>query len=93
MIWILTNNNNSNIFNWNQIKCIKKLDFEWNKEAVARSGKVYTGGAPKFEDILEAPQQLALIEALIKIKPDWFKNIEKKEMEKAQRESQKNYYD
>jgi len=75
------------------IKCIKKLDFEWNKEAVARSGKVYTGGAPKFEDILEAPQQLALIEALIKIKPDWFKNIEKKEMEKAQRESQKNYYD
>ena len=34
------------------IKCIKRLDFEWNKEAVARAGKVYTGGAPKFEDIL-----------------------------------------
>ena len=75
------------------IKCIKKLDFEWNKEAVARAGKVYTGGAPKFEDILEPPQQLALIESLIKIKPDWFENIEKKEREEAQREAQKNYYD
>lgn len=75
------------------IKCIKKLDFEWNKEAVSRSGKIYTGGAPKFEDILKPPQQLALIESLLKIKPDWFKNIEKKEMEQSQREAQKNYYD
>ena len=75
------------------IKCIKKLDFEWNKEAVARAGKVYTGGSPKFENILEPPQQLALIESLIKIKPDWFENIEKKEREEAQREAQKNYYD
>jgi len=72
-------------------KCIQKLDFEWNKEAVARSGNIYTGGAPKFEDILEAPQQLALVESLIKIMPNWFENIERKELEGIQRESQQNY--
>ena len=75
------------------LKCIKKLDFEWNKEAVSRAGKIYTGGAPKFEDILEAPQQLALIESLIKVMPNWFENIEKKEDEAAQREAKNNYYD
>tara|TARA_B100000949_G_scaffold213807_1_gene208916 strand:- start:372 stop:788 length:417 start_codon:yes stop_codon:yes gene_type:complete len=74
-------------------KCIQKLDFEWNKEAISRAGKIYTGGAPKFEDILKPPQQLALIEALSKIMPEWVNNIEKKEKEEAQREAQKNYYD
>jgi len=66
------------------LKCLQKLDFEWNKEAVARAGRIYTGGAPKFEDILEAPQQLALIESLTTIIPTWFENIVKKELEAAQ---------
>jgi hypothetical protein len=65
-------------------KCLQKLDFEWNKEAVSRAGKIYTGGAPKFENILEVPQQLALIESLTKIMPNWFENIVKKEIEEAQ---------
>ena len=60
-------------------KCIAKLDFEWNKEAKARAGGVYTGGAPRFEDILEEPQKLALVERLLKFFPNWYENIEKKE--------------
>ena len=79
------------------LKCIQKLDFEWNKESVARAGKIYTGGSPKFEDILEPPQQLALVESLTKIMPKWFDNIIKKEVEEAQRKerraSELNYYD
>jgi hypothetical protein len=74
-------------------KCIQKLDFEWNKEAVQRAGKIYTGGAPKFETILEEPQKLALIEALTKFFPKWHENIENKESAKTQQETQLNYYD
>ena len=66
------------------LKCLQKLDFEWNTEAVARGGRIYTGGAPKFEDILEPPQQLALIESLTKVMPNWFDNIAKKEIADAQ---------
>ena len=74
------------------IKCIQKLDFEWNKEAVSRSGKIYTGGAPKFMSILEPMQQLALIESLMKLMPNWISNIEKKELEESQ-QKEKNVMD
>ena len=74
-------------------KCIQKLDFEWNKEAVSRAGNIYTGGAPKFEHILEEPQKLALIESLTKFFPNWYENIEKKEDEEAQRVARQNYFD
>ena len=74
-------------------KCIKKLDYEWNKEAISRAGKIYTGGAPKFEDILEEPQKLALVEALTKFFPDWYENIGKREQAEAERLARQNYFD
>lgn len=73
-------------------KCIKKLDYEWNKESVSRAGKIYTG-APKFEHILAEPQKLALVEALTKFFPKWYENIEKKEDTEAIRQARLNYFD
>ena len=72
-------------------KCIKKLDFEWQKETTARAGKVYNK-SPKFEVILESPQKLALIECLLSIMPNWFTNILAQEKDELERKQQSRDY-